>query len=82
MPDEVYRVARIKAAERGTSVSAIVRDQLMELAKGEEDKERGRRILATIESVRREQLAAGRTGFKMSDNLSREELYEDAVRRH
>ncbi len=38
--DETYRRARIKAAERDTSVSALVKHFLAELAGGESDAER------------------------------------------
>lgn len=38
MPDDVYREARIKAAERGTSVSALVAGYLRGLS-GDEDAE-------------------------------------------
>lgn len=34
LPAEVYRRARIKAAERDTSVSALVREFLMSVAEG------------------------------------------------
>ena len=41
--DETYRRARIKAAERDTSVSALVARFLAELAAGETDVERLKR---------------------------------------
>ncbi len=41
--DETYRRARIKAAERDTSVSALVRRFLADLAAGESDVERLKR---------------------------------------
>lgn len=44
MPDEVYRLARVKAAERDSSVSALVREFLTELSTGESDFERRRRL--------------------------------------
>jgi hypothetical protein len=42
--DETYRKARIKAAERDTSVSALVARFLTELATGETDAERLKRV--------------------------------------
>jgi hypothetical protein len=41
--DETYRRARIRAAERDTSVSALVRRFLLELAADESDTERLKR---------------------------------------
>ena len=84
-----YRLARIRAAELDTSVSALVRSYLMSLvrsrdgetasrAKGvETERERRRRLLKeTLEDIR-----ATRGGFKASDNVARESLYRgNAVR--
>jgi plasmid stability protein len=56
LPSEVYRRARIKAAERDSSVSAMVRDFLTSL--GEEDSEFARRkklqadVLGSIRNFR------------------------------
>lgn len=52
VPDEVYRQARIRAAERDTSVSALVREFLVHA--GDEDEVERRRLLLkeTIESIR------------------------------
>lgn len=67
LPDLVYRRARIKAAERDTSLSALVREFLMGLGDGESDFERRKRlqdeVLATI----------GR--FRAGDRLRRGEIY-------
>ena len=56
VPEEVYRRARVKAAERDTSVSALVREFLANLDAGESDFERGKRlqdeVLATIRRFR------------------------------
>jgi hypothetical protein len=52
VPDDVYRRARVKAAERDSSVSRLVREFLTELAGGESDFARRRRlqdeVLATV----------------------------------
>ena len=54
LPDETYRRARIRAAERDTSVSALVREFLTELGEEESAGERRKRlqkeVLATIRS--------------------------------
>ena len=65
--DEVYRQARIKAAERATSVSALVKDFLSRLAVDEGDFER----LARAEAAIRERIR----DFSAADRLSRDELY-------
>jgi plasmid stability protein len=66
--DEVYRRARIKAAEKDTSVSALVRQFLVEVAEGESEFER----LRALEVEVRGRIA----GFRASDNLPRDELYK------
>ncbi|HEV2098142.1 MAG TPA: DUF6364 family protein [Stellaceae bacterium] len=68
LDDETYRRARIIAAERDTSVSALVKRFLVELAAGESDNER----LKREERALREQI----TSFRASDRLSREVLHE------
>jgi plasmid stability protein len=68
LPDDIYRRARIKAAERDTSVSALVRDILIELASDESDFERRKRLQSdVIASIRR---------FRASDRLSRQEIHD------
>ena len=68
LPDDIYRQARIKAAERDTSVSALVREFLLKLGREESDFERRRRlqteVLDTLES------------FRAADRLTREGLHE------
>ncbi len=65
--DEIYRQARIKAAERDTSVSALVRYYLIELAGGE----------STFEQLKREERALReRIGtFRAADRLAREDVH-------
>jgi uncharacterized protein YdaU (DUF1376 family) len=65
--DEVYRKARIKAAERDTSVSALVKHFLTELAVGESDNER----LKREERALRERIAT----FRAADRIPREDLH-------
>jgi plasmid stability protein len=63
--DETYRRARIKAAERDTSVSALVKRFLTELAAGESDAEK-REERALRERVR---------AFRAGDRQSREDVH-------
>jgi plasmid stability protein len=64
--DEIYREARIKAAERDTSVSALVREYLKSLSQNDEFE----RLVNKEEAVR-----ARIKLFSGSDRLSRDELY-------
>lgn len=78
VPDEVYRRARIAAAERGRSVSALVAEFLEQLTSRKDELAR----LAELErDVAAEIRRAGRR-FSASSRLSREELYDRALRRH
>ena len=65
--DETYRRARIKAAEQETSVSALVKRFLGELAAEESDAERLRR--------QERLLRASITAFSAADRLSRDEVH-------
>jgi plasmid stability protein len=67
LDDETYRRARVMAAQRGKSVSALVRQFLVELGSGESEFERLKREEFAI----RERI----TNFTASDNLPREDLY-------
>jgi plasmid stability protein len=71
--DEVYRKARIRAAELGTSVSAMVRQFLNDLDGGDTDFQRRKRAQAqAIGSIR---------AFRAGDRLTRDEVHErDALR--
>ena len=81
--EQTHRLARIRAAELDTSVSALVRDYLKSLvadrggtvASGpsvEAEVERRRRMLREVI----EEITANGGGLRMTDNLSREELYD------
>ena len=73
LPDQIYRNARIKAAEQDTSVSALVKEFLIGLAEGESDFERRKRLQAEV--------LATITGFQAGDRLSRDEVHDrDALR--
>jgi uncharacterized protein YdaU (DUF1376 family) len=65
--DETYRRARIRAAERDTSVSALVARFLTELAAGETDAER----LKREERALRERIGS----FRAADRLPREDVH-------
>lgn len=65
--DEVYRTARIKAAEANTSVSAMVKGFLQSLTEVESDFDRRKRLQReTMDSIR---------NFNAGDRLSRDEVH-------
>ena len=68
LPDDVYRRARVKAAERDTSVSALVRDFLERLATDETDFERRKRL--------QNEVLGGIRGFRAGDRLGRDVVHE------
>ena len=68
LDDQTYRRARMIAAERDTSVSALVKRFLVELAAGETEFERLKREEREI----RGQI----TDFSASENLPRDDLYD------
>jgi hypothetical protein len=70
--DDVYRQARIRAAELGKSVSALVSEFLSSLSERETEfarlEEKQRRVQSEIRS------------FRARDRLSRDEIHHRAVR--
>ena len=85
--EETHRTARIRAAELGTSVSALVRNYLRSLSR---DSFGGALVpptrAATTRTLRRTELdevvadfEARGVGLRMSDNLTRDELYDEAI---
>lgn len=72
VPDEVYRAARIRAAEHGQSVSAMVKDFLTGLSGQDAEFKR----LETLQA----QVQARVTEFRAGDRLSRDEAHTRAVR--
>ena len=87
--DETYRLSYIKAEEAGTSVSALVRAYLQQLANGsysqrpmipavsEEEFERLRRLQDEVVA----KIQASGVQFSAADRLPRDELYNrDAFR--
>jgi plasmid stability protein len=73
VPNAVYRRARIRAAAKDTSVSALVREFLSGLGNDEPDLERRKRLQAQVlASIRR---------FRAGGRLSRDEAHDrDALR--
>lgn len=72
VPDEVYRRARIRAAEREKSVSALVAEFLAGL--GDEEQE-----FARLEALQRRVLASI-GAFRGGDRLGRDEIHDRAIR--
>jgi len=68
LDDTTYQRARIEAARRNTSLSALVRDYLQSLTRdaGEEG-DRSKRLLAALDQSR---------GFRAADRLTREAANE------
>jgi plasmid stability protein len=65
--DETYRLARVRAAERDTSVSAMVREFLQDVANGGSQSERLKREENAIRS------SIG--SFRAGDRLARDEIH-------
>jgi plasmid stability protein len=72
VPDDVYRSARIRAAERGTSVSALVGEFLRSLT--DRDAE-----FARLEA-QQNQVQGEIERFRARDRLGRAELHDRAIR--
>lgn len=71
--DDVLRLARIRALEQNTSVNALVRDYLEDLAEDPETLERERRAWAAFsEGARRSTASSGPEGR----TWTREDLYD------
>lgn len=72
--DETYRLARIRAAENNTSVSALVRDYLTTLMNDHPQAEAVRRH----ERMKREEdeILARIRDFDASDRLTRDEVHD------
>jgi plasmid stability protein len=72
VPEDVYRAARIRAAEDGSSVSGLVAHYLRSLEERESEFSR----LETLQG----QVFAEVEQFRATDRLSRDELHERAIR--
>ena len=68
LPDDIYRQARIRAAEQDTSVSALVREFLVQLGGQESDFERRKRLQGEVlATIRR---------FRAGDRLTRHQVHD------
>ena len=84
--EETHRLARIRAAELDTSVSALVRDYLKSLVEDGAGRTADKRLEVETEVERRrrmlreviEKIRTTSPGFRAADNLPREELYDRA----
>jgi len=68
IPDDVHRRARIAAAERDTSLSAMVRTFLMTLGQEESESERLKRLQKEVLSTVRR--------FRAGNRLTRDQVHE------
>ena len=73
VPDDVYRAARVRAGQSGTSVSALVAQYLRALA-GPPASDFGEL------EARQRQIASEIDRFRGSDRLSRDQVHARAVR--
>lgn len=72
VPEEVYRAARVRAAEEGSSVSALVTHYLRSLEERESE-------FSRLEALQG-QVLADIDRFRGGDRLGRDELHRRAVR--
>jgi plasmid stability protein len=68
LPDDVYRRARVRAAEHDTSVSALVREFLEKLEDTPSDFERRKRL--------QREILAGIKSFRGGDRLTRDQVHD------
>jgi plasmid stability protein len=72
VPDDVYRAARIRAAEEGRSVSALVADYLRSLS--------GRGVEFVRLEDKQRRIQGEITRFRAIDRLPRDQVHDRAVR--
>ena len=72
VPDDVYRAARIRAAEEGRSVSSIVTTYLRSLTGADAE-------FARLEAQQR-RIQGQIMSFRAADRLARDEVHDRAVR--
>ena len=72
VPDDVYREARIRAAERGSSVSMLVTEYLRSLS--------GQAARFSRLEAQQRQVQDEIERFRGSDRLDRDEVHDRAVR--
>ena len=72
VPDAVYRAARIRAAERGRSVSGLVAEFLRGLSESDAE-------FSRLEALQ-QRVQGEITVFRAGDRLDREQLHDRALR--
>ena len=72
LPDDVYRRARIRAAEQNVSLSALVRRILLDVGSAETDFERRKRL--------QDEVLTSVTRFSAAKRLSRDKVHARALR--
>lgn len=72
--EELYRLARIRAAEQSTSISAMFKSFLMRMVDSEGAENEFQRLQREEEELRAE-LRAQRLSLNPANNLSRDELH-------
>lgn len=72
VPDDVYREARVQAARRDSSVSAMVAEFLGSLSRREEE-------FARLEALQ-QRVQDEIESFRADDRLSRDEIHARAIR--
>lgn len=72
VPDEVYRAARIRAAEEGRSVSAMVAAYLRSVAAVDPE-------FARLQA-QQHRIQSEITRFRAADRIGRDELHDRAIR--
>lgn len=72
VPDDVYRQARVEAAQRDSSVSALVGEFLRRLSRSSSDFQRRETLQKKVTSEIK--------SFRAGDRLERQQLYDRAVR--
>ena len=78
--DETYCKARLRAAEEGTSVSAMVRGFLESLSDDAESAEKHRRLVAALEEIYAEADARATPRDEPLIPLTRDEIYAERLR--
>ena len=76
--DETYRKARVWAAEKGTSVSAMVKEFLEKQA--DEEDQRDTRRIAALDDLYRLADERGQPRTEPLKSLTRDEIYAERIR--
>lgn len=72
MPDDVYNAARVRAAEARTSVSALVREYLTQLAAQGSEFQR----LAALQDETITRIHERGAGFAAAERMSRDDVHD------